>query len=109
MLSLFCFPFFFSIKIEFALATYALGGFPDVTFNAGVDLVIFGKSLYLSLAFDLNDPVGSIQLGADRSTSWYKDKMNKENPTDTSQNYYDNANPYVDFQLSGKLKRNAKR
>lgn len=105
----FVFSFCFSIKIEFALATYALGGFPDVTFNAAVDLVIFGKSLYLSLAFDLKDPVGSIQLGADRSTSWYKDKMNKENPTDTTQNYYDNANPNVDFQLSGKLKTNAKR
>ncbi|XP_068704567.1 uncharacterized protein [Montipora foliosa] len=89
-----------SIKIEFALATYASGGFPDVTFSAAVDLIIFGKNLYLSLAFDLKDPVGSIQLGADRSTSWYKDKMNKENPTDTSENYYDNPNPFVDFQLS---------
>ncbi|XP_068704515.1 uncharacterized protein [Montipora foliosa] len=89
-----------SIKIEFALAAYASGGFPDVTFNAAVDLRIFGKNLYLSVAFDLKDPVGSIQVGADRSLSWYKDKMNKENPTDTSRNYYDNPNPFVDFQLS---------
>ena len=93
-----------SIKIEFALAAYASGGFPDVTFNAAVDLSIFGKNLYLAVAFDLKDPVGSIQVGADRSLSWYKDKMNKENPTDTSRNYYDNPNPFVDFQLSGKLK-----
>ena len=99
-----CVLFCSSIKIEFALATYASVGFPDLTFSAAVDLIIFGKNLYLSLAFDLKDPVGSIKLGADRSTSWYKDKMNKENPTDTSENYYDNPNPFVDFQLSGKLK-----
>ncbi|CAH3028156.1 unnamed protein product [Porites evermanni] len=89
-----------SIKMEFALATYAAGGFPDMIFSAGVDLEIFGKSLYLSIAFNLNDPVGSLKVGADSSTEWYKNKMNKENPTDTSENYYDNPNPHVDFQLS---------
>ena len=92
-----------SIKIEFALATYAADGFPDMIFSAGVDLEIFGKSLYLSIAFNLNDPVGSLKVGADSSTEWYKNKMNKENPTDTSENYYDNPNPHVDFQLSGKM------
>lgn len=64
---------------------------------------IFGKSLYLSIAFNLTDPVGSLKVGADSSTEWYKNKMNKENPTDTSENYYDNPNPHVDFQLSGKM------
>lgn len=92
-----------SIKIEFALATYAAGGFPGATFSAAVDLVIFGKNLYLSIAFNLNDPVGSLRVAADSSTDWYKGKMNKENPTDTSQNYYDNPNPNVDFQLSGEI------
>jgi len=66
-------------------------------------MIIFGKNLYLALSFDLNDPVGSLRVGGDSATNWYKDKMNKENPTDTSQNYYDNPNPFVDFQLSGKL------
>ena len=66
-------------------------------------MIIFGKNLYLALSFNLNDPVGSLRAGGDSATNWYKDKMNKENPTDTSQNYYDNPNPFVDFQLSGKL------
>lgn len=92
-----------SITIEFSLATYAAGLFPNAVFNAAVDLIIFGKNLYLSLSFDLNDPVGSLKLGADSSTEWYKDNMNKENPTDTSTNYYDNPNPFVDFQLTGKV------
>lgn len=84
------------------MTTYAAGGFPDVTFAAAVDMVIFGKDLFLSVAFDLNDPIGSLKVTADTSTKWYKDKMNKENPTDTSKNYYDNPNPAVDFQLAGK-------
>ena len=92
-----------SIIIEFALSSYAGGAFPDVTFAAAVDMVIFGKDLFLSLSFNLNDVVGSLLKGADASTNWYKEKMNKPNPTDTSTDYYDNPNPFVDFQLSGNM------
>ena len=65
--------------------------------------MIFGKELYLSLAFNLRDPVGSVRVGGDKSVNWYKDKMNQANPTDTSENYYDNPNQFVDFELSGKM------
>lgn len=88
------------------MATYAGGGFPDVTFAAGVDMTIFGKNLYLSIALKLSSRqsiIDSLLAGSDSATSWYKDKMNKENPTDTSENYYDNPNPAVDFQLSGNI------
>lgn len=72
-------------------------------FSAAIDLVIFGKELYLSLAFNLRDPVGSVRVGGDKSVNCYNDKMNQANPTDTSENYYDNPNPFVDFELSGKI------
>lgn len=69
--------------------------------NAGVDLTIFGKRLYLSLGFNLKDPAGSLRVGADKSTNWYKDKMNQKSATGTGKNYYDNPNPFVDFVISG--------
>ena len=96
-----CFCLQHSIKFEFGLAAYADGGFGDLIFNAAIDLTIFGKRLYLAAAFDLRDPVGSLKLGADKATEWYKDRMNRKNPTSTSENYYDNANPNADFELSG--------
>lgn len=88
------------------MAAYVGGRFPDVTFAAGVDMTIFGKNLYLSIALKLSSRqsiIDSLLAGSDSATSWYKDKMNKENPTDTSENYYDNPNPAVDFQLSGNI------
>jgi len=66
-----------------------------------VDLVIFGKRLYLAVNFNLNDPVGSLKTGADTATEWYKDKMNNKGATDTEKNYYDNPNPFADFEMSG--------
>ena len=66
-----------------------------------MDLVIFGKRLYLAVNFNLNDPVGSLKTGADTATEWYKDKMNNEGATDTEKNYYDNPNPFADFEMSG--------
>jgi len=95
--------FFISILIEFALSTYASGGFPDMIFTAAVDLVIFGADLFLAVSFNLRDPIGSLRATSDRSTDWYKDKMNQKDATDTETNYYDNPNPYVDFQMSGEL------
>ena len=64
--------------------------------------MIFGKRLYLALGFNLRDPVGSIKFGSDKATNWYKDKMNKKGATSTAENYYDNPNPFSDFQFSGK-------
>ena len=80
----------------------------DLIFNAAIDLTIFGKRYYLAASFDLRDPVGSLKLGADKATVWYKDMMNRKNPTDTSENYYDNANPNTDFEMSGQCYRNEK-
>ena len=82
---------------------YASGGFNNLIFNAAVDLTIFGKRLYLALGFNLKDPAGSIKFGADKSTEWYKDKMNKKDATGTAENYYDNPNPFADFEMSGKF------
>ena len=102
---LFVFSLFFffynSIKFEFGLAVYASGGFSNLVFNAAVDLTIFGKRLYLALGFNLRDPVGSVRFGADKATDWYKDKMNKKGATSTAENYYDNPNPFADFEMSG--------
>ena len=97
------FPFHFlcSILFEFGLAAYAGGGHSNFIFNAAVDLTIFGKRLYLAIGFNLKDPVGSLRGGADKATDWYKDKMNPKNPTDTEKNYYDNPNPFADFEMSG--------
>ena len=72
-------------------------------FTAAVDLVIFGKDLFLAVSFNLRDPVGSLRATSDRSTDWYQDKMNQKDATDTETNYYDNPNPYVDFAMSGEL------
>ena len=83
------------------MAAYANGGNSNFIFNAAVDLTIFGKRLYLALGFNLKDPVGSLRTGADKSTEWYKDKMNPKNPTDTEKNYYDSPNPFADFEMSG--------
>lgn len=93
----------YSIKFEFGLDVYASGGFKNLIFNAAIDLTIFGKRLYLAIGFNLNDPVGSIRFGADKSTEWYKDKMNKKGATSTAENYYDNPNPFADFEMSGTL------
>lgn len=89
-----------SILFEFGLAAYAGGGHSNFIFNAAVDLTIFGKRLYLAIGFNLKDPVGSLRGGADKATDWYKDKMNPKNPTDTEKNYYDNPNPFADFEMS---------
>ena len=64
--------------------------------------MIFGKRLYLALGFNLRDPIGSVKFGSDKATNWYKDKMNKKGATSTAENYYDNPNPFSDFQFSGK-------
>ena len=93
----------YSIKFEFGLAAYANGANSNFILNAAVDLIIFGKRLYLAIAFDLKDPVGSVRSGADTSLEWYKDKMNNKGATDTETNYYDNPNPFADFQNSGKI------
>ena len=85
------------------MSNYASGAYSGSVFNAAVDLTIFGKRLYLSLSFDLNDPVGSLRVGADRSTEWYKDKMNPPNPTGTETDYYDKPNPFTDFDFAGEL------
>ena len=77
-----------------------------MTFAAAVDMTIFGKNLYLSIALKLSSRqsiIDSLLAGSDSATSWYKDKMNKKNPTDTSDNHYDKPNPAVDFQLSGNI------
>lgn len=63
--------------------------------------MIFGKRLYLAVNFNLNDPVGSVRTGADTATEWYKDKMNNQAATDTEKDYYDNPNPFADFEMSG--------
>ncbi|KAL9979348.1 hypothetical protein ACROYT_G016999 [Oculina patagonica] len=89
-----------SILIEFALSTYAGGGYPDMIFTAAVDMVIFGKDLFLAVSFNLRDPIGSLRTTSDKSTEWYKDKMNQPGATDTDTNYYDTANPYVDFEMT---------
>ncbi|XP_058970157.2 uncharacterized protein [Pocillopora verrucosa] len=89
-----------SILIEFALSTYASGGFPDMIFTAGVDLVIFGKDLFLAVSFNLRDPVGSLRATSDKSTEWYKDKTNQKDATDTETDYYDSPNPFVDLEMS---------
>ena len=93
----------YSIKFEFGLDVYASGGFKNLIFNAAIDLTIFGKRLYLAIGFNLNDPVGSVRFGSDKSTEWYKDKMNKKGATSTAENYYDNPNPFADFEMSGTL------
>ena len=90
-----------SIKFEFGLAAYANGAYSNFIFNAAVDLVIFGKRLYLTISFNLNDPVGSLKTGADTATEWYKDKMNNKAATDTEKNYYDSPNPFADFEMAG--------
>ena len=90
-----------SIKFEFGLAAYAKGSNTNFIFNAAIDLVIFGKRLYLAVNFNLKDPVGSVRSGADSATEWYKDKMNNKDATGTERNYYDNPNPFSDFQFSG--------
>lgn len=72
-------------------------------FTAAVDLVIFGKDLFLAVSFNLRDPIGSLRATSDKSTDWYKDKMNQKDATDTESNYYDNPNPFVDFTMSGEL------
>ena len=95
--------FSLSIIIDFALSTYASGAFPDMIFTAAVDLVIFGKDLFLAVSFNLRDPIGSLRATSDQSTEWYQDKMNQKDATDTETNYYDNPNPYVDFAMSGEL------
>ncbi|XP_020601762.1 uncharacterized protein LOC110040832 [Orbicella faveolata] len=89
-----------SIIIDFALSTYASGGYPDMIFTAAVDLVIFGADLFLAVSFNLRDPIGSLRATSDKSTEWYQDKMNQKDATDTETNYYDNPNPYVDFAMS---------
>lgn len=94
---------FLSIIIDFALSTYASGAYSGMIFTAAVDLVIFGKDLFLAASFDLRDPIGSLKVTSDRSTEWYQDKMNQKDATDTETNYYDNPNPYVDFAMSGEL------
>ena len=99
------FLFSVSILIDFALSTYAAGGYPNAVFTAAVDLVIFGKDLFLAVSFDLNDPVGSLRATSDKSTDWYKEKMNQPDATDTDTNYYDNANPYVDFEMTGECRK----
>lgn len=96
-----CFFFKHSIKFEFSLAAYALGGNSNLIFNAAFDLMIFGRRLYLATDFNLRDAIGSLKRGADKATEWYKEKMNKKGATDTEENYYDNANPYADFDMSG--------
>lgn len=99
------FPILNSIKFEFGLAAYARNAFVNVVFNAAIDLLVFGKRYYLATSFNLRDPVGSLRNGADRATEWYKDKMNRRNPTGTMENYYDNPNPNTDFEMSGMLRR----
>ena len=101
LLNLFIHSFFISIVIEFALSSYAAGAFTDVIFTAAVDLVIFGKDLFLAVSFDLNDPIGSLRATSDKSTDWYKDKMNTKDASDTEKNYYDDPNPFADFEMSG--------
>ncbi|XP_048580608.1 uncharacterized protein LOC5507741 isoform X2 [Nematostella vectensis] len=70
------------------------------TFAAGVDLTIFGKRMFLGLAFNLLDPIGSLKVGADAATSFYKNKMNPNGRTDTEKDYYDKPNPYSDFEMT---------
>ena len=70
-------------------------------FTAGVDLVIFGKDLFLAVSFNLRDPVGSLRATSDKSTEWYKDKTNQKDATDTETDYYDSPNPFVDLEMSG--------
>ncbi|KAJ7381185.1 hypothetical protein OS493_004785 [Desmophyllum pertusum] len=89
-----------SILIEFSLSTYAAGGYPKAVFTAAVDLTIFGKDLFLAVSFDLYDVIGSLMVTSDSSTDWYKDKMNPKDATDTEKNYYDNPNPFADFEMS---------
>ena len=101
LLNLFIHSFFISIVIEFALSSYAAGAFTDLIFTAAVDLVIFGKDLFLAVSFDLNDPIGSLRATSDKSTDWYKDKMNTKDASDTEKNYYDDPNPFADFEMSG--------
>ena len=100
-LNLFIHSFFISILIEFALSSYAAGAFPDMIFTAAVDLVIFGKDLFLAVSFNLRDPIGSLRATSDKSTDWYKDKMNTKDASDTEKNYYDDPNPFADFEMSG--------
>lgn len=35
--------------------------------------------------------------------------MNPKNPTDTEKNYYDNPNPFADFEMSGNEGKNYKK
>ena len=95
--------FSISILIEFSLSTYAAGGYPKAVFTAAVDLTIFGKDLFLAVSFDLYDVIGSLMVTSDSSTDWYKDKMNPKDATDTEKNYYDNPNPFADFEMSGEF------
>ena len=83
-----------------------LGGNSNLIFNAAVDLMIFGKRLFLATAFNLRDAIGSLKSGADKATEWYKDKVNNKGATDTEKNYYDNPNPYADFDMSGTIQYN---
>ena len=83
-----------------------IGGNSNLIFNAAVDLMIFGKRLFLATAFNLRDAIGSLKSGADKATEWYKDKMNNKGATDTEKNYYDNPNPYADFDMSGTIQYN---
>lgn len=90
----------FYIKFEFGLETYASGGLKDMIFNAAVDMMIFGHRFYAGVSFNLRKPFTSLKAAGDSGTNWYKDKMNPKGRTDTEKNYYDNANPFVDFELS---------
>ena len=72
-------------------------------FTAAVDLIIFGKKLFLAVSFNLRDPVGSLRATSDTSTQWYQDKMNQKDATDTETNYYDNPTRFADFAITGEL------
>ncbi|KAK3701098.1 hypothetical protein QZH41_015878, partial [Actinostola sp. cb2023] len=89
-----------SIKFEFSMESYRIGIFKSMVFNAAVDLTIFGKRLYLALAFSLTNPFESLKGGANKATHWYKDKMNPKGRTDTEKQYYDKPNPFADFEMS---------
>lgn len=86
------------------METYASGGLKDLIFNAAVDMMIFGHRFYAGVQFNLRSPFTSLKSAGDSGTNWYKDKMNPKGRTGTEKNYYDNANPFVDFEMSGKWK-----
>lgn len=65
-------------------------------------MMIFGQRFYTGVRFNLHDPFGSLKSTGDVATDWYKNRMNPKERTDTEKNYYDNPNPFVDFEMSGK-------